>query len=135
VRLDLYRELNKVNKSQLFPVKYATQKYFAESELYWIASDDEEVSELTYIGERVTSFMGKKQKFYLFKATYIREDSRESYLAVAGPYPIESKKLIESSDASGLYTDEPFNAGKMDKQFQSYLTETEVYLKEKDSKK
>lgn len=128
-RLSLYEYLKKIGKEKLFPPKYYNQKSFAESEIYEIATEDEQEVAITFVGERVADFLGKKKKFYLFKLTYDYEDGKESYLGIAGPYELNSKTLVTYSDASGIYYDELFDKNKTDKQFKAYLADMEEYFK------
>jgi len=132
-RKDLYEELKKLDKLKLFPVKYATQQKIAESEIYQLASDDDDPSSTTFIGERVEMFMGKKQKFYLFKIDYSGEDESTSYLGVTGPYPLTSPEMIASSDVAGLYWHEEYDKVKLGEQFKKYLSDMEDYLKKRET--
>jgi len=130
-RKDLYDELKTLNKLKLFPAKYATQLKIAESEIFILSDDDQTPSAVTFIGERVTTFMEKKQKFYLFKVDFKNEESY-SYLGITGPYSLTSKEIVISSGAAGGYWDEEFDKRKIEEQFKEYLSSTEEYLKKKD---
>jgi hypothetical protein len=130
-RNDLYEQLRDINKERLFPAKYSSQKSIAESEIYLIASDDYEPSSIQFIGERITNFEGEKQKFLLFKIVYKYEDADpETYLGITGPYPLNKKKIITDSKVSGLFTEEFYDAKKIDKQLKTYLLEVEEYFSE-----
>lgn len=131
-RKDLYDGFKKINKLKLYPAKYAAQEKIAESEIYFLASDDEEPSSVTFIGERVTTFMGKKQKFYLFKISFEGEDYSSSYLGITGPYALTDTGIITSSDASGCYWDEEYDKKKIDEQFRKHLAGMEKYTMEKE---
>ncbi|HWJ92603.1 MAG TPA: hypothetical protein VNR87_15910, partial [Flavisolibacter sp.] len=78
---------------------------------------------------------GKKQKFHLFKVSVEGEEGIESYLAIAGPYALGRQELISYADASGLYSDEPFNKNKIDNHLAAYLQHTAEYLKEEGKAK
>jgi hypothetical protein len=131
-RKELYEEFRKIKKLNLYPARYATQQKIAESEIYLLASDDDEPSSVTFIGERVTNFMGKKQKFYLFKVSFEGEDYSSSYLGITGPYSMTDQKIITSSDASGCYWDEEYEKKKVDEHFKKHLSDIEKYLREKE---
>ncbi len=129
-RKDLYDEFKKLDKLKLFPARYATQLKIAESEIHLLATDDEEPSSITFISERTEMFMGKKQKFYLFKVEFEGEDYSSSYLGVTGPYSLSGKDIITSTDASGVYWDEEYDKKKIDEHLKSLLSEMEAYIKE-----
>jgi uncharacterized protein YbaP (TraB family) len=125
-RVNLYQELKALNKQHLFPVAYARQQSLGESEIYQIASDDNEVGATLFIGERTQTYQGKKKKFFLYKITLNFEDGKkESYLGVTGPYDPNAKELISFSDASGIYWDEQFDKLKTDEQFKAFIEQQE----------
>jgi uncharacterized protein YbaP (TraB family) len=133
-RSELYEELKKINKSKIFPAKYATQLKIGESDVYEAGTDDYEPSSVSFIAERVIDFMGKKEKFYLFKVTY--DDEETSYLGIAGPYPPNSKEIFTNRDATGIYWEEQYDKTKLDQQFKAWLASVEQSQKEeKESKK
>lgn len=129
-RKDLYEEFRKHNKQNLFPAKFATQLKIAESEIHVLCSDDDEPQSVTFIGERTEVFMGKKQKFYLFRVSFEGEDYSSSYLGVTGPYST-GKDMITSSEAAGAYWEEEFDRKKIDEHLKKHLSFIEEYLKEK----
>jgi uncharacterized protein YbaP (TraB family) len=130
LRISLYETLRQMQQQHLFPAKYANQKSLAESELFLIATDEMEVTETAFIGERVAAFMGQKQKFYLFRFVYKNEDESGSYLGIAGPYPLKQKTLITAADATDIFWDEEYEKAKLDKQFRNYLAQMEESLRE-----
>lgn len=133
-RTQFYNELKKINKLKLFPAKYATQLKIAEGEIYALGNDDDyEPSSVIFIGDKVVDFMGKKQKFYLFKVSYSGDDETTSYLGITGPYLITGKEIITESDAAGLNWDEEFSKPKIEQQFKKYIADTEDYLKKRQS--
>lgn len=128
-RVGFYEELKEIKKEKHFTAKYMNQRSFAESEIWIYATDDYEPSSITFIGERMTMFMDKKQKFYLFKIIYEFDDeTTEAYLGVAGPYSLNTKQILTESDAAGIITEE-FDPTVIDIQFKKYLKETEDWLK------
>lgn len=129
-RAYFYTELKKLDKQKLFPVKYATQEKIAQSEIYGMASDENEAT-VTLIGERTTEFMGVKQKFYLYKVSFEYEDGEsENYLGIAGGYAPGQKEITSYPEAMGIYWNEELAKGEIDRQFKSYLESTAAYLKE-----
>jgi hypothetical protein len=64
------------------------------------------VAAISFIGERVAEFKGKKQKFYLFNVVYKNEEegTKESYLGIAGPYSPAGKEIVTYADASAVFT-------------------------------
>ncbi len=129
-RAYLYSELKKLKKQQLFPSKYATQEKMAQSEIYSIASEESE-AKVSLIGERVVEFMGKRQKFYLYKVSYEYEDGdSEHYLGIAGGYALNQKEIQNYPDAMGIFWTEAFEKNKIDSQFKTYLESMAADLKE-----
>ncbi|MGC4037345.1 MAG: TraB/GumN family protein [Chitinophagaceae bacterium] len=132
-RTDFYDELKKIKKEKSFPLKYLTQRYFAESEMYSAGTeDDDEPSSIEYKSERVINFNGSKQKFYLYKIVYGEDsDEQTSYLGVAGPYSISDNRNIKTSvSISGLYYDKTFSAESLNELFNSFIAEREKLMKE-----
>ena len=125
-RIYFYNELKKLKKERLFPAIYASQKSLAESELHNFVGDEyTDDFTLTYIGERIEEYEGKKKIFHLFKLrmVYDDEEKMQTFLAVAGPYDINAKEKITSSNASGFYTGEEFNPSKIGKLLKAFLQE------------
>lgn len=127
-RRSLYEQMKKMGKAKLFPSKYTTQKYMAESDMYVSAYDDDgESYEVKLISERETLYKGEKKRFYLFKVIYKYEtgdeDNGESdvYLGIAGPYSLDSKNLDTDKDATGLFYKANFDSKKINEQFEEWL--------------
>lgn len=130
-RSSFYGQLYKADKTKFFPAKYSSQKSISESDIYVIASDDYEPSSIKFIGERIVGYKGVKQKFLLFKLVYKYEDSDpETFLGIAGPYPLHGKKIITDPEIAGLYTDEVFDVKKIDQHIKIYLERQEKYAGE-----
>lgn len=119
-RLPLYLELEKLKGLKLFPSKYLNQKSIAESELYSIAVDYDNVENVMYLGERTRIANGEKQKYYLFKVVFNGENELEEYLGITGPYNFNSKKIETSSKAAG-FAQGLYNTKTIDSQFKQYL--------------
>lgn len=122
-RRDLYDNLVKIGKQNLFPARYLTQQYLAESDMYIYASDEDEPEEVSFIGKREVIYKGEKKRFYLFrlKYEYGEEDETEQYLGIAGPYSMDLKKFEMDYEATGLFYKEQFDAKKTDQQFTAFL--------------
>ncbi|HYO22310.1 MAG TPA: TraB/GumN family protein, partial [Flavisolibacter sp.] len=122
-RSSFYEELKKLKKEALFPAVYTTQKSLAESDLYGYFSDEYESFTLTYVGERTEEYNGAKKRFHLFKVrlAYDEEDTKQTFLAVAGPYDLATKEKLPYSDISGFYADEEFHPTKINRLLKAYL--------------
>jgi hypothetical protein len=128
-RSNLYNELKELGKVNLFPPDFLTQKHLGQSELYGYATDDEPPQSLKYIGERTEMFMGKKQKFYLYKVEFDTTDPEYTYLGIAGPYSLNPKDYSSNHDATGLVWGEKFDVKKTDAMFKKHLVDIEDSLK------
>lgn len=130
-RKDLYESLGKIGKQDMFPSKYLTQQYMAESDLYRYAYDEVE-PKLVFIGKRELVYKGEKQRFYLFKITYSYgeegeedEGGKEEYLGIAGPYALNLKKVTSDNKATGWVWKETYDAKKTEQQLADFLKERE----------
>lgn len=133
LRLDLYHELKKLKKNNLFPAAYRNQQSFAESML-WESFDDEMPTSLTYVGEQMAPYKGSQKKFYLFKVIFEYDGERSEYLGVSGPFPNDSKTFFVEGHITGTYFDAEYAKGlekKLLKEYLSYFEEEEI-LKEKE---
>lgn len=121
-RNTLFDDLKKVKKLSLFPKKYLTQQALAESDLYNYIVEENDIQRLQFVGERMVNYMGKKSRFYLFKADMSNEEEKNIKLAVAGPYDIKpGAALITYPAAMGVYWDEEFRTNGMDNLLKAYL--------------
>jgi len=133
LRLDLYRELKKLKKTNLFPADYRSQKSFAESML-WESFEDEMPTSLTYVGEQMAPYKGSQKKFYLFKVIFDYDGERSEYLGVSGPFPEDSKTFFVEGHITGTYFDAEYTKGlekKLVKEYLAYFEEEEI-LQEKE---
>ena len=118
VRTDFYDSLKATQKESLFPKKYLTQKSFAESIVYSLASDDDyEVASEKYLAEKTAVYKGVTYKFYLFKIQF-NDDSGEDYLGIAGGFPVNSKELKPVKDLSYIEWDETLTKDNMSDLFE-----------------
>jgi uncharacterized protein YbaP (TraB family) len=122
-RGELYEALQKLKKENLFPAMYATQLSLTESQVYNLFTEDYgDDFTLTYIGQRITEYEGKKSLFYLFKVQIAYDDEKKKdYLAIAGPYTPGAKEKLTYAKATGYYTDETWQPQKTDKLLKAYL--------------
>jgi hypothetical protein len=121
-RSDLYDYLKKSKKLSLFPKKYLSQQALAESDLYDYISEESDLKRLQFLGERVVNYRGKKSRFYLFKADMSNDEEDNIKLAIAGPYEIKTGVALAVNPAAlGVYWDEEFSAGGIDKFLKAYL--------------
>lgn len=122
-RLELYEELEKMDKEALFPAKYSTQAYFAESYLYVYASDDYSPTEMILLGERKAMYKGSLARFFLFKVAFGEEgeENSESYLGMVGPFSLNEKEWNSPDALSQIYWEETFDKKKVDEWFRSLL--------------
>ena len=129
----IYDELKEAGRLKLFPAKYNNQKYFAESAIFEMASEDY-TPKLKYLGERQLKFEGKTQKFYLFKISFdAGEEGQEieEYLGIAGPFDLNPSKVEMKTDASCIYYDEKFDAKKIDKQVNALMKQMKADYEQK----
>lgn len=120
-RHDLYDELKKRNKLKLFPSEFLSQQKLAESKLYAYSSDEEPPVTVQYIGNRITDYNGKKQKFFLFRLIFSDELDASSYLGVAGPYSLEPKAYESNHEATGCYYSEEYDAKRTEQLLKEYF--------------
>ena len=121
----VYDTLKGANKLKLFPAKYLTQKYFAQSSIYETASDDYDVS-LKLIGERQIQFNGKKKKFYLFKVTVIYDKEageKEEFLGISGPFSLNAANVEMEIDTSSVYFEEAYDAKQLERQLKLLIAQ------------
>jgi len=144
-RANFYDDLDKLKKNNLFPLDFRSQQKLAESYIYQsLADDDDEAessdAELIYIKKIEDEFNGARKRFYFFRVNFPRvEDSTEmestatgsnSYLAVAGPFELDSNKLnIEKGkNITGLYYEEKFDGLMMDDYFKKFIEQRSKWV-------
>lgn len=108
-RLDLYDLLKEQNKLALFPKQYLTQRYFAESRVFNLASDDYEPLSVVFIKSETIILDGKKTVFYFFKVNYENEGD-DYYLVAAGPFSTNPVKLEGEEGLDAGLWEETFDA-------------------------
>ena len=126
IRLQLYEELQKYKKQQLMDKKYTSHQMLAESEMYeYLWYEDEAPDRVKFLKEKKVVVKGEKKKIFVY--TYGWEGGDESYIAMAGPYPLKAKEFSRGDLTSSLY--DTYHDGKeLAKQLRKHLSENEVTL-------
>jgi uncharacterized protein YbaP (TraB family) len=132
-RIDFYDELKRVGKESYFTSKYHTQRYFAEAELYSYGDEDYSPSSMEFIGEREVLFDGEKKRMFLFKVVFSNDEDKDkqTYLGIAGPYPLDAKITRTNNDATEIFYDEEYDKKQVDRHFKELLRKGEEYLMKK----
>lgn len=131
-RVLLYNQLKDLNKQALFPKTYLTQRWLAQSHMFEYANEDDYPPDsIEFIGERVETYLGKKQKFYLFKICFESGEGSdaECYFGVAGPYSLDPKDHETKNEVTEVYWDESFDDTKKIEWLKEMITKTEEWLK------
>jgi uncharacterized protein YbaP (TraB family) len=128
-RHDLFDELKRIGKLNLFPSQYRSQKELGKSKVYMYASDEEPPGLISHAGEKTILYKGKQQKFYLYKVPFDIANS-ESYLGIAGPYKLDQKDYLSTHEVTGVYWLKEFDAKKINDLFKEYLFSLEESNKE-----
>lgn len=133
-RIDLYNTLKEAKKTSIFPKKYLTQKHFAETLVYNLASDDTEPTDIIFHSSETLSFTGKKGIFYFFRVGYESEEGKTFYLATVGPF----NTVVTNLDIKDVYEemlyDEPFESSEFAGQKKKLLKRIEEWHKRKTDK-
>jgi uncharacterized protein YbaP (TraB family) len=120
-RTNLYNTLKDCHKASLFPAEYYTQMHFAESFVYDMASGDNDVEDIRFLGKKNADFSGKPGSFYFFRLKYTGDEKGVTHLVCAGPYDVRGSS-VESPDADfQIYEDEPYDAKKLATQMAALL--------------
>ena len=136
-RSSLYSLLEENEQVKVMPAKYRTQLMMAEAYLYDNV-DDYDIDTLIAVGERELLFMGKKYRFYLFKAGLYEEENKLSYYhAVAGPFALDRNNVsLQEENVYATYlSGDPFDKKNVDKWLKEYLKSLEEEQTEVDAPK
>ena len=101
LRLDLYRELEKIDSTALFPRRYLTQRAISESALAgWLSSDHARVPDsIVLAATREVMIDGEPRRAYLFKILYRSVDmeggsgNEEWTTGLGSLQPIDPKEI------------------------------------------
>ena len=124
-RIDIYNMLSAKNLIRIYPKKYLTQQYLAES---YLANADEETAYTYYkpLGSKRALYNGKKQKFYLFELR-TEDDSDMPHLGISGPFSDDEKlvSIDEDVNATGVYSNQ-IDKTNLDTQLKLYLIRRKI---------
>jgi hypothetical protein len=118
-RVNLYDEMKRLKIEKLYPAKYLNQRSFADSYLYNALEDPP--SRIIFIGEKIVSYKGKKQKVFLYRLIYDSGGEEESYLGISGAFSPDGKSVSLTGNVSGIYAEETFKTSLIDKHLKAYL--------------
>ena len=128
-RVDLYDELKKLQKQQLFPRQYLSQQNFAQSMVYVNGSeDDDEPTAITFLSQKIISFKGKKARFFFYKITY-GEDEKIYRLACAGPFDLDVNNMSSDKATGASYYEEEYSSSDTEKQMDALIKSMEGWYK------
>jgi hypothetical protein len=111
-RVSFYEKLKKANRESLFPMKYRTQKDFAESLiLREVDEEDEGVDSirLTYLQEKTLVYEGRQARFLFFKSESTVDGNTNATLAYAGPFDIDPARVYTGEEKTGYYMEDDFD--------------------------
>jgi uncharacterized protein YbaP (TraB family) len=123
-RIDLYKNLRKYKNSALFPMKYRTQSFFAESLVADAASafsDDD--ADISFIEARDMKYKGKMFRFFFYNVFI--SDEEEHWLAVAGPYNMDRTDISLSEARGEVYSKEQYETSKSVIQMKALISQME----------
>lgn len=123
-RMTLYNNLKELKKTSLFPAEYLTQQYFAQSDVYASAEDDEEdgnVKGVTFLMKKNATYKDTSYTFYLYKVVIGEGEDAAVHLGVAGGYKPGSTALEPAKYVTSLYWKEDFDAKKINEQFNAFI--------------
>jgi uncharacterized protein YbaP (TraB family) len=119
LRVPLYEALSVLKQEQLFPAAFRNQKALAQSQVAIAGSEDYDIKSIGYVGSRDRAIRGKMRRFYLFRVAF-NGDEDHDVLALSGPFAIDPKVLL-NKEVTGLIGEEPFDAKKVEAQFNALL--------------
>ncbi|MEO5684266.1 MAG: TraB/GumN family protein [Chitinophagaceae bacterium] len=127
MRIVLYNDLLDLKKKSLFPARYATQAYFAESNMYSTATEDGEmeITAMQFLHKKTAVYKKKTYLFYLYKITVEGDDGPAVHLGIEGGYPVAGAGLDAVIGLGAVYYDKTFDLKKIDTQLQEYLKKLE----------
>jgi hypothetical protein len=76
---------------------------------------------MTFTGERIVTYKGKKRKFYLYRIDMSSEDETIMRLGIAGPYSIQPAKMQTEASETGIYWDKEYDAASVSRDLKEYL--------------
>jgi uncharacterized protein YbaP (TraB family) len=125
MRADFYERLQQINKAAFFSSEYLSQKKFAESYLYTLATDDyeEDVKEIKFVAQKEGMLKDTLYHFFIFKIKTAGAEKNEWHLAICGAFSTDDKKpgITGNNYDSQLFTDEVYDEKSIDEKFRQYL--------------
>lgn len=123
-RIDLYDELNNINRLDAFPVTLKKQKYFAEGDLLKIVNyDGESTATLTFVEEKKINIGQEKKRVFIYKVNF-SEDESESLFGMAGPYALTDKELSTHGEFTN-FSNDTFDTLSIDEHINKMLYSSE----------
>ena len=123
-RMELYRNLKKHKKTSLFPVKFLTQSYFAESLAGDAAAElDNGEAEISLIKVKELKWKGKTSRFFFYDV-FMAEDN-EHWLVASGPYNMNRADVSFSEAGSDLYSEEQYDSSNAANQMKAIVEQME----------
>ncbi len=114
-RLELYQNLKTYKKTSLFPAKYLTQSFFAESVVQDVMNQfNDQEFEITFLRVKEMKWKGKMCRFFFYDL--FMKDDNEHWLSVAGPYNINKTGISFSEAQSDVYSAEQYDVKNADAQ-------------------
>jgi uncharacterized protein YbaP (TraB family) len=106
-RIDFYDEMKEAGKLSWIPARFLVQREFADGYIQINSeNDDYDTESIEFLEDRVLTVNDKKYRFYLYRVTYITEDSLSSYLGVAGGFdPLSGSVELTGNFCQMLYDD------------------------------
>ncbi len=122
-RYSFYYRLQQKGLTSFFPVKYASQKFIAESDVYNMANDEDSVEEVVYLTSKLVNFNKEQKRFFLYKVKV----GDSWYLGISGGYEMDEKNLLikDGNDIGGVYWEEEYSSKKVDDFFDKWISEAE----------
>lgn len=119
-RLDLYRNLKEYKKTALFPMKYLTQSFFAES-LAWEAAGQfsDQESDITFLRVKEMKWRGKMNRFFFYDL--LLKNDNEHQLVAAGPFNMNKTSISLSEAGSDVYSVEQYDMKNADEQMKALV--------------
>ncbi len=117
-RGQLHTQLDKINRTNIFPAKYKTQLAIARSYLVE-DKEDAKIDSIVFLSKQLASYDNKKGIVYFFKYRIKKEDDWK--IGISGLQPLDIKK-VSSDDKLASMTDKKINDDdSLDEQLQEQL--------------
>ena len=124
-RMLLYERLKEKKRTAVFPARYSTQAYFAESAVYQAINADVEDSledeKVEFLSKKTALFKGARYTWYLYKVSYTEEGNTVVHLGVAGGYAVGSTTLKPKIDLTDVYWTDEYDGNNASSLFKAFL--------------